>query len=148
MAKEDLFRVLSLDGGGAKGFYTLGILREIEALLAAVRDMLPRHKVVAVFQPHLFSRTRDFQDGFAAALSKADAGVLMEIYPARAEPMPGGTSQIVLDRITLQDKTRTNLAGLQDALKKHQTRPVVVLTIGAGDIDTQVEATRQLVARW
>jgi UDP-N-acetylmuramate--alanine ligase len=121
---------------------------EIEALLSAVRDMLPRHKVVAVFQPHLFSRTRDFQDGFAAALSKADAVVLLEIYPAREEPMPGVTSQIVLDRITLQDKTLTNLAGLQDTLKKYQTRPVVVLTIGAGDIDTQVEATRQLVARW
>jgi FixJ family two-component response regulator len=54
----------------------------------------------------------------------------------------------LLDRITLTDKTLTNLAGLQDALKKHQSRPVVVLTIGAGDIDTQVEATRQLVARW
>jgi UDP-N-acetylmuramate--alanine ligase len=121
---------------------------EIEALLAAVRDMLPRHKVVAVFQPHLYSRTRDFQDGFAAALSKADAVVLLEIYPAREEPMPGVTSQIILDRITLQDKVLTNLAGLQDALKKHQSRPVVVLTIGAGDIDTQVETTRQLVARW
>jgi FixJ family two-component response regulator len=62
--------------------------------------------------------------------------------------MPGVTSQILLDRITLADKTLTNLAGLQDALKKHESRPVVVLTIGAGDIDTQVEATKNLVARW
>ncbi len=121
---------------------------EIEALLAAVRDMLPKHKVVAVFQPHLFSRTRDFQDGFGAALSKADAVILLDIYPAREEPMPGVTSQILLDRITLREKSLTNLAGLQEALQKHKTRPVVVLTIGAGDIDTQVEATKQLVARW
>ncbi|MFN8396835.1 MAG: UDP-N-acetylmuramate--L-alanine ligase [Bacteroidia bacterium] len=121
---------------------------EIQAVLSAVRDMLPRHKVVAAFQPHLFSRTRDFHEGFAAALSKADAVVLLDIYPAREEPIPGVSSQMVFDRITLADKTLTNLEGLLPAIARHQGRPVVVLTIGAGDIDTQVEAVRQLVSRW
>jgi UDP-N-acetylmuramate--alanine ligase len=121
---------------------------EIQALLSAVRDMLPRHKVVAAFQPHLFSRTRDFYEGFAAALSQADAVVLLDIYPAREEPMPGVTSQMILDNITLQEKTLTSLEGLGEALKKYESKPVVVLTIGAGNIDTQVEATRQMVARW
>lgn len=121
---------------------------EISALLSAVRDMLPKHKVVAAFQPHLFSRTRDFHEGFAAALSKADAVVLLEIYPAREEPMEGVTSKMIFDRITLQEKVLTSLDGMVDALKKYQEKPVVVLTIGAGNIDTQVDATRQMVARW
>lgn len=121
---------------------------EIQAVLSAVRDMLPRHKVVAAFQPHLYSRTRDFHEGFAAALSKADAVVLLDIYPAREEPIPGVSSQMVFDRITLADKALTNLEGLLPAIARHQGRPVVVLTIGAGDIDTQVEAVRQLVSRW
>ncbi len=121
---------------------------EIEALLSAVRDMLPRHKVVAAFQPHLFSRTRDFHVGFAAALSKADAVVLLDIYPAREEPMPGVTSQMILDLVTQPEKELSTLEGLGAALKKHESKPVVVLTIGAGNIDTQVEATRQMVARW
>lgn len=121
---------------------------EIEAVLSAVRSMLPRHRVVAAFQPHLYSRTRDFHEGFAAALSQADAVVLLDIYPAREEPIPGVTSRLILDRITVQDKVLVSLEHLQEELKKHAARPVAVLTIGAGNIDTQVEATRQLVARW
>lgn len=121
---------------------------EIEAVLSAVRDMLPKHKLVVAFQPHLYSRTRDFHEGFAAALSKADAVILLEIYPAREEPIPGVDSTMVLDLITAPQKSLTNLAGLEGELKRHQSRPVVVLTVGAGDIDTQVEPIRQLVARW
>jgi UDP-N-acetylmuramate--alanine ligase len=121
---------------------------EISALLAAVRDTLPKHKLVAMFQPHLFSRTRDFHEDFAAALSKADAVILLDIYPAREEPIPGVTSQMVFDLITLKEKSIVALDGMVDELKKYQTRPVVVCTIGAGNIDTQVEATRQMVARW
>jgi UDP-N-acetylmuramate--alanine ligase len=121
---------------------------EIEALLHAVRSMLPQHKVVAAFQPHLYSRTRDFHEGFGAALSKADAVVLLDIYPARELPIPGVSSQMVFDRITLKDKTLTSLDGMGEALRNYAEKPVAVLTIGAGNIDTQVEATRQMVARW
>lgn len=122
--------------------------REISALLAAVRDMLPRHKLIAVFQPHLYSRTQDFHEGFAEALSEADSVVLLSIYPAREEPIEGVSSQMIYDLLTVEEKGLTDLDGLTNELKKHKTRPSVVLTIGAGDIDTKVEATRSLVAAW
>ncbi|MFM2374986.1 MAG: hypothetical protein RLZZ165_82 [Bacteroidota bacterium] len=121
---------------------------EIEALLGAVRDMLPGHRVVAVFQPHLYSRTRDFHQGFAAALSKADAVILLDIYPAREEPIPGVTSRMIYDLITQEDKVLTDLNGLETELRKHQRKPVALLTIGAGDIDTQVDPIREMIAHW
>lgn len=121
---------------------------EIEAVVAAVRDMLPNHKMVLAFQPHLYSRTRDFHEGFAAALSKSDAVVLLDIYPAREEPIEGVSSKMVFDLITATEKTLCTKAELLDAIKKYETKPIVVLTLGAGDIDTLIEPTRQMVARW
>jgi UDP-N-acetylmuramate--alanine ligase len=121
---------------------------EIEALVAAVRDMLPGHKMILAFQPHLFSRTRDFHEGFAAALSKVDAVVLLEIYPARELPMEGVSSQMVFDLIEAPAKVLTDLDGMLAAIETFKGKPSVVLTVGAGDIDTKIEATRQLVARW
>ena len=121
---------------------------EIEAVVAAVRSMLPQHKMVVAFQPHLYSRTNDFHKEFAAALSKPDAVVLLDIYPAREKPMEGVSSDMVFDLMTTPEKSRCTLADLPDAIKKYKSKPVAVLTLGAGNIDTQIENTRQLVARW
>ncbi|MEM7036993.1 MAG: UDP-N-acetylmuramate--L-alanine ligase [Bacteroidota bacterium] len=121
---------------------------EIAAVVSAVRDMLPGYKLIAAFQPHLYSRTRDFHEGFAEELSRADAVVLLDIYPAREAPMEGVSSDMIYARIDVGEKARTDLEGLVDTLKQFKTRPVVVLTIGAGNIDTQVAATQQLVSTW
>lgn len=121
---------------------------EIRALMGAVRAMLPSHRVIVAFQPHLFSRTRDFADGFAETLSLADVVVLLEIYPARELPMEGVTSQIIFDKITIADKALTDLKGMVAALEEWKTRPAVILTVGAGDIDTQLNAVEAMAATW
>lgn len=121
---------------------------EIRALMGAVRSMLPNHKVIAAFQPHLFSRTRDFAEGFAETLSLADVVVLLEIYPAREKPMEGVTSSIIFDRITTKHKTLTDLKGMVSALNEYKQQPAVILTIGAGDIDTQLKAVETMAAEW
>lgn len=121
---------------------------EIAAMLDAVRSMLPGRELIVAFQPHLYTRTRDFQAGFAEALSKADAVVLLDIYPARELPIPGVTSDIIYDALTVERRARCTLSELVPTLKTFKTRPAVVVTIGAGDIDTQVDAVRNLVATW
>lgn len=121
---------------------------EIRALMGAVRAMLPNHKVIVAFQPHLFSRTRDFAEGFAETLSMADAVVLLEIYPARELPMEGVTSQIVFDQITAPYKVLTDLNGMVAELNKLKTRPAAILTVGAGDIDTKLIAVEEMAAAW
>lgn len=115
---------------------------EIKAFLSSVKEMYPDKKVTAVFQPHLFSRTRDFADGFAQSLSLADELILLDIYPARELPIPGVTSQMLLDKATLKNKTLCSKAELIDLMRaKH---PEVLVTIGAGDIDQLVEPLKHL----
>ncbi|WP_316934212.1 UDP-N-acetylmuramate--L-alanine ligase [Hymenobacter sp. AT01-02] len=79
--------------------------REIEAFLRSLRALYPGRRLRVIFQPHLFSRTRDFAPGFAESLSLADEVVLMEIYPARELPMPGVTSELILSQITAPQKS-------------------------------------------
>ncbi|WP_083326188.1 UDP-N-acetylmuramate--L-alanine ligase [Hymenobacter coccineus] len=121
--------------------------REIEAFLRSVRALYPGRQLRVVFQPHLFTRTRDFAEGFAQSLSIADEVILLDIYPARELPLPGVTSEIILAGITsplksIQTKTQV-LAGAQ-------TDPLEVLaTVGAGDIDTLVPELKSIfAARW
>jgi UDP-N-acetylmuramate--alanine ligase len=121
---------------------------EISAMLEAVRSMLPGYKLIVAFQPHLYTRTRDFHVGFASALSLADAVVLLDIYPARELPIEGVSSDMVFDLIELEDKCRSSLSGLLESLNRYRTRPAVVVTVGAGDIDTQVESVKSLVSTW
>ena len=110
--------------------------QEIEALLASVRSLYPDRKVTAIFQPHLFSRTNDFKEGFATALDKADEIILLEIYPAREEPMKGVTSRTILD---LMKNTKKALVGRENLIAELDARKLdVVLTIGAGDIDKEI----------
>lgn len=109
---------------------------EIEAFLKSIRSLYPKRKITAVFQPHLYSRTRDFAEGFSTSLSLADELLMLDIYPARELPIPGVTSEMILENVKLQKKeicTRETLVA-----KIQSWNPEVVLTIGAGDIDQMV----------
>ena len=109
---------------------------EINAVLDSVRRFYPEKKMLVVFQPHLFSRTRDFADGFAESLSKADELILLDIYPARElqENFVGITSSWLLDKVNLEKK---EVSTLQDAFAKIKEKDFdIVLTVGAGNIDT------------
>jgi UDP-N-acetylmuramate--alanine ligase len=110
---------------------------EIAATLAAARAAYPDHRIVAAFQPHLYSRTRDFATEFGAALAAADAVFLTEIYPAREKPIEGVTSTLVEDALTAAGGSLTwrgERSELADALDANVRTGDLVLTIGAGDI--------------
>ena len=110
---------------------------EINAVHQAVREMYPGKKVLAIFQPHLFSRTRDFIDDFAKSLSQFDELLLLDIYPARELPMEGVTSSWLLSKIENKNK---QLVSKADLLQKiHESDATIVLTIGAGDIGEEVK---------
>lgn len=109
---------------------------EINAVHQAVRELYPGRKVLAVFQPHLFSRTRDFADDFAKSLSQFDEVLLMEIYPARELPIEGVTSQWLLDKMENPNKKLVQKTELIDCLTASDA-PVIV-TIGAGDVGEMV----------
>lgn len=117
---------------------------ELEAAIRSVRGMFPARKLTAVFQPHLYTRTRDLYDGFAAALSHADEVVLLPIYPAREEPIAGVTSQIIADRVTVPCSMveREALAAWLSAAETD-----VVVTFGAGNIDACCEAVAEVLRR-
>lgn len=110
---------------------------EIKACLQAVRELYPHRKLTAIFQPHLYSRTRDLASGLAESLSAADEVVLLDIYPAREEPIPGVTTQLIYDQLKVERKWLTSKSALLDTLKAH-IKPDVVVTLGAGDIDRLV----------
>ncbi len=117
---------------------------EIEATLTAARELYPDRKVTVVFQPHLFSRTRDFMDDFAQSLSIADEVILLPIYPAREVPIEGVTSEALLGRLTLSDKSVVEKEALMEKIKRLDTS--VLITMGAGDIDRFVEPIRSIVS--
>ncbi len=114
---------------------------EITALLKSVRALFPNKKITAVFQPHLFTRTRDFAGGFSESLSLADEVVLLDIYPAREKPIEGVNSAMLLNAIAVDNKYVSSKENLISNLKKHQ--PEVLLTIGAGDIDALVQPIKE-----
>ncbi len=109
---------------------------EINAVYDAIVEMHPGKKVLAVFQPHLFSRTRDFGDDFAASLSKFDAVILLDIYPAREKPIAGISSEWLLDKIKNPNKKLINKENLVVEIKKQGVD--VLVTMGAGDIGLEV----------
>ena len=118
---------------------------EIEAFLTSLKALYPDKKITAVFQPHLFTRTRDFAEGFARSLSLADALILLEIYPARELPLEGITSEIIFNGVTLADKKLIAKKDLLDLLK--HTEIEVLATIGAGDIDRFTQPITQLLSQ-
>ena len=116
---------------------------EIEAFLKSMKSMYPRRKLTVIFQPHLFTRTRDFADGFAKSLSIADELVLMDIYPARELPIPGVDSDMIFKGITSKVKVRCSK---KDLMEKLDAMDIDVLaTVGAGDIDTFVQPIKNML---
>ena len=106
---------------------------EIKAALLAARKVFPDKELTVVFQPHLFTRTRDFMDGFAESLSLADRVILLDIYPARELPIEGVTSAALLEKITSKNKMLCSKEELLNTIKG--INPELVMTVGAGDID-------------
>jgi len=109
---------------------------ELRACISYVKELYPGRKIIGIFQPHLFTRTRDFVDGFAKSLSLLDTLILLDIYPAREEPLPGITSDIIFKKVKVKDKILCSKDNVIDELKKRDCD--VVLTLGAGDIDQLV----------
>lgn len=107
---------------------------ELRASIRSIKDLYPGRKVTAIFQPHLYTRTRDFAPQFAEALSHADRVILLDIYPAREQPIPGVTSQIIFDRITCPDKMLIDKSQLLHTIETNDFD--ILLTVGAGDIVT------------
>lgn len=109
---------------------------ELRASISSIKALYPDRKLTVAFQPHLYTRTRDFAPGFAEALSLADEVVLLDIYPAREEPIPGVTSQIIFDKINVEKKTLIPLEDLIPTIKNRNFD--ILLTAGAGDIGAEV----------
>jgi len=107
--------------------------RELEATIRSVRDLYPGKRVTGIFQPHLFSRTRDFAKEFAEALDLLDDALVLEIYAARELPMAGVNSGIILDKMKLKSKRLCQKEEFPAILGNYQ--PEILLTLGAGDID-------------
>ena len=105
---------------------------EINAVHQAVRELYPNQKVLAIFQPHLFSRTKDFADDFAKSLSQFDELLLMDIYPARELPMEGITSEWLLSKVKNENKKLVQKTDLISSILKSDAK--IIVTIGAGDI--------------
>jgi UDP-N-acetylmuramate--alanine ligase len=110
--------------------------KEIKAFLDAVKKSYPAKKLTGIFQPHLYSRTRDFAQEFAQALEILDEIILLDIYPAREEPIEGITSNYLLSFIKNKNKKLLRKEELVSYLQKN--KPEVLLTMGAGDIDKLV----------
>lgn len=113
---------------------------ELKAAINAAKELYPGRKITGVFQPHLYSRTRDFVEGFATELDKLDQLILLDIYPAREEPIEGVTSAIIYDKLKLKHKKLIRKDQLIESLKKEKFE--VLLILGAGDIGTEVEKIR------
>lgn len=114
---------------------------EINAVNQAVRELYPNEKVLAIFQPHLFSRTKDFIDGFAESLSQFDEVILLDIYPARELPIEGVTSTWLLEKITNNNKKLVSKSELISVILDSDAK--VIVTIGAGDIGELVKPIKQ-----
>lgn len=116
---------------------------EIEAFLSSLKEMYKGKKITVIFQPHLFTRTRDFVDGFASSLSIADELLLMDIYPAREEPIPGIDSNMIFKKVKSPVKIRCTKQNVLDKISDLDIE--VLATVGAGDIDTCVLPIKELL---
>lgn len=119
--------------------------KELATAISSMRDIFPGRRLTAIFQPHLYTRTRDFAEGFAEALSKVDKLILLDIYPAREEPIPGVTSEIIYDKVTAPEKVLLKKEELMGYLEKE---PVdVLVTFGAGNIDRFIEPIEDMLKK-
>ncbi len=118
---------------------------EIRACLSSVRAMYPGKKITGIFQPHLYTRTRDFADGFARSLELVDNLILLDIYPARELPIEGITSSMLLEKVNIKNKKLCTKEELVDEVTSHL--PEVLVTMGAGDIDRLVEPLKNALLK-
>ena len=118
--------------------------KELESFIRSVRALYPGRKITGIFQPHLYTRTRDFAEGFAQSLSELDELILLEIYPARELAIKGISSDIIFRKVTLDKKKLCSKKDLMDELRS--MKPDVLLTMGAGDIDIFVDPIINLLS--
>ena len=118
---------------------------ELATTISSLREIFPGKKITAVFQPHLYTRTRDFAPEFARALSAVDKLILLDIYPAREEPIEGVTSEIIFKDVTASEKVLIKKEELMDTLEKEDIE--VLVTFGAGNIDRFVEPITKMLER-
>ena len=116
---------------------------ELRALISGAKELFPGKKCTVVFQPHLFSRTKDLAEGFAEVLSIADETIILPIYPARELPMEGVTSKMILDKMTNMKKSVKEKKELLSWVKNN--KPELLITAGAGDIDTMVQPLKNIL---
>ena len=116
---------------------------ELRACISGVRSLYPDKKLTVVFQPHLFSRTRDFVEGFAEVLNTVDELVLLDIYPARELPIEGVTSEIISERMSLENRQICRKDAVPEFVRNK--KPELLLTVGAGDIDTLVLPIKEIL---
>ncbi len=114
---------------------------ELKASISSTRELFPDKKITGIFQPHLFSRTRDFAKEFAKSLELLDSLILLDIYPAREFPIKGVSSKIIFDKVNIENKIICSKSELIDVLKQQDLQ--VVLTLGAGDIDRLVQPVKE-----
>lgn len=116
---------------------------ELKACIAAVKEIFPGREITGVFQPHLYSRTRDFAGDFAESLEELDNLVLLDIYPAREEPVAGVSSELIYRKVKLKNKILCSREQLTSVIDRMQTDIVIIL--GAGNIDTMVEPVKKVL---
>jgi UDP-N-acetylmuramate--alanine ligase len=116
---------------------------ELRACINSVRQMYPGKKLTVIFQPHLFSRTKDFAQEFSEVLSLADQLIVMDIYPARELPMEGVDANLILNQVSIANKQAASKENLMEKLAIMDIE--LLLTVGAGDIDTMVKPIQELV---
>jgi len=119
--------------------------RELEATILSVKELYPNRKITGIFQPHLYTRTRDLAEGFAESLNLLDTLILLDIYPARELPVEGVTADLIYNRVNLREKYRCSMADLPVFLQHHW--PEVLITMGAGDIDKLADPIREFLTR-
>lgn len=116
---------------------------ELSSAITSLRNIFPGRKITAIFQPHLFTRTRDFAAEFAASLSLVDKLILLDIYPAREEPIPGVTSEIIFKDVTAPEKVLIKKEQLMDYLSEEPLD--VLVTFGAGNVDRFIEPITEML---
>ena len=119
--------------------------QELATTIASLRGIFPGRKITAIFQPHLFSRTQDFAKEFAEALSAVDKLILLDIYPAREEPIPGVTSELIFKDVTAPEKVMMHREDVLEALKGEKLD--VLVTFGAGNIDRLVGPITEMLEK-
>ena len=119
---------------------------EIKSCLSAIKASFPTKQMTLVFQPHLFTRTRDFMEEFAESLAMADSLILLDIYPAREKPIEGITSQALLEKVRINDKSLCPKENLLELIAER--KPELLVTMGAGNIDRFVEPLKTMISQW